>query len=257
MRPGVHIISGPATDLCHSLAYSGGNGHDGRATDTCRADRHERSRCSDSHPKGRPSHPRCGFDRRPISAPQPPPSSPSSVEITCIFFDSVIPTSESDEFVEIQNTAGTARGLVGWALTDIADGTPTFRFPAVTLGAGQPIYVYTNEFHLESGGFTFGRGASIWNNGDPDDARLFDNSGTLASCKSLSARLPDPVLSGDTAALTRGLGIARFQNISAECTGQTSRDATSPPDRTDGNVDARTLRQTAADVRLHRGIHGR
>ena len=43
------------------------------------------------------------------------------------------------------------------------------------------VRVYTNEDHPESGGFSFGRGTSIWNNYDPDEAALIDPSGTTVS----------------------------------------------------------------------------
>lgn len=95
-----------------------------------------------------------------------------------------MPNSESDEYVEIRNSGGVAANLSGWMLTDIADGTPTYIFPAFTLEPGASIRVYTNEIHPESGGFSFGRGASIWNNVDPDEAGLFDAAGNILSRKS-------------------------------------------------------------------------
>jgi hypothetical protein len=68
------------------------------------------------------------------------------------------------------NTGVSGADIGGWTLTDIADGTPTFQFPAVTINAGASIRVYTNEVHPESGGFSFGRGTGIWNNITPDEA---------------------------------------------------------------------------------------
>ena len=106
------------------------------------------------------------------------------MEIACIFFDGVVPSSESDEYVEIQNVGSAAADLGGWSLKDIADGSPTFDFPTWTVGAGDSIRVYTNEVHPESGGFSFGRGGAIWANSSPDEAGLFDANGTLISQKS-------------------------------------------------------------------------
>lgn len=120
----------------------------------------------------------------PIPTPLPTPTPVAAivnVHITCIFFDGVVPTSEADEYVQIANTGSVSADIEGWKITDIADGSPTFQFPAVTLGPGDAIRVYTNEVHPESGGFSFGRGTSIWNNGSPDEAGLFDPSGELVS----------------------------------------------------------------------------
>ncbi len=119
----------------------------------------------------------------PVSLPTPTPTV-VHVEITCIFFDGAVPTSESDEYVEILNAGGAAADIGGWTLTDIADGTPVFAFPATIIPPGESIRVYTDEIHPESGGFSFGRGASIWNNGSPDAAGLHDLSGALVSRKS-------------------------------------------------------------------------
>ncbi|MDP6823572.1 MAG: lamin tail domain-containing protein [Dehalococcoidia bacterium] len=96
----------------------------------------------------------------------------------------MIPTSESDEYVEIKNTGSGSADMLGWLLTDIADGTPAFQFPAVTIDPGESIRVYTNEVHPESGGFSFGRGTSIWNNSSPDEAALYNASGEVVSRKS-------------------------------------------------------------------------
>lgn len=117
--------------------------------------------------------------------PSPTPLPPSvQMEIVCIFFDGVVPTSESDEYVEIRNAGSVAAEIDGWTLTDIADGSPTFQFPVWTVGAGESIRVYTNEIHPESGGFTFGRGGAIWANDGSDEAGLFDAGGSLVSQKS-------------------------------------------------------------------------
>jgi len=118
----------------------------------------------------------------PTSTPTSPP--PAALKISCIFCDGVVPTSESDEYVQITNTGGSSADIGGWTLTDIPDGTPTFQFLSMILNVGASIRVYTNEVHPESGGFSFGRGTSIWNNSTPDEAGLYDGSGVLVSRKS-------------------------------------------------------------------------
>jgi competence protein ComEC len=116
--------------------------------------------------------------------PTPTPVPVGEMEIACIFFDGVVPSSESDEYVEIRNAGSDATDIGGWTLKDIADNSPTFHFPIWTVGAGDSIRVYTNEVHPEFGGFSFGRGGSIWANSSPDEAGLFDANGTLVSRKS-------------------------------------------------------------------------
>ena len=103
-----------------------------------------------------------------LSNPTPTPTSTvtttASIQITNIFYDGLVPSIESDEYVEISNPGTTAVDLNGWTLKDVADGTPSFRFPAYTLEPGTSIRVYTNENHPEYGGFNFGYGKAIWNN---------------------------------------------------------------------------------------------
>ena len=74
--------------------------------------------------------------------------------------------------------------MAGWPPTAMPDGRPTTRFPPFSLNPGVSIRVYTKEIHPGSGGFSFGRGSSIWNNKDPDEAGLFDASGSAISQKS-------------------------------------------------------------------------
>ena len=104
--------------------------------------------------------------------------------IECIFFDGLVPTSEADEYVQIINQGPGAVDLAGWQLRDVADGLPTFEFPSQQLAAGGKVRVYTNQVHSEWGGFSFGRGTSIWNNSTPDAAGLFDPQGIQVSTKS-------------------------------------------------------------------------
>ena len=104
--------------------------------------------------------------------------------IACIFFDGQVSSQEPDEYVEIVNWGGAAQELAGWRLTDIADGGPTFVFPAWTLDPGEAVRVYTDEIHPQWGGFNFGRGTAVWNNSEADTAGLFDKSGVRISTKS-------------------------------------------------------------------------
>lgn len=56
-----------------------------------------------------------------------------------------------------------------------------FCFPAFDLKPGQNCRVYTNEYHPESCGFSFGSGHAVWNNSDHDCGHLYDNSGAEVS----------------------------------------------------------------------------
>ena len=108
----------------------------------------------------------------------------SDVQIACIFFDGAVARYESDEYVEIVNLGTASQDLDGCALEDIADGRPRFVFPSRVLEPGAAVRVYTDQVLSEWGGFSFGSGSAIWNNGDPDEAGLFDSAGGLVSRKS-------------------------------------------------------------------------
>ncbi len=128
----------------------------------------------------------------PITTPTPVPTptivatttETPNLSIDCIFYDGVVPRTESDEYVQIVNAAGTSAELSDWSLKDVADGSPTFTFPSYTIAPNETIRVYTNEVHSESGGFSFGRGSSIWANSEPDTAALFNAQGQEISRKS-------------------------------------------------------------------------
>lgn len=96
----------------------------------------------------------------------------------------MVERSESDEYVAVRNTGGASASLLGWTLLDGADGKPAFDFPDRVLNAGEMIRVYTNEIHLESGGFSFGWGSAVWNNSDPDRADLVNPDGAVVSSMS-------------------------------------------------------------------------
>ena len=108
----------------------------------------------------------------------------SNVQITYIFYDGLVRSVESDEYVEITNLGDEPQDLAGWVLKDISEGYPSFTFPSYILAPGVSIRVYTNEIHPECGGFSFGYGKAIWNNTDPDVAALYDPQGQEVSRKS-------------------------------------------------------------------------
>ena len=83
----------------------------------------------------------------PAATPPPTPAGEADVVIACIFFDGQVSSQEPDEYVEVANWGGAAQELAGWRLTDIADGGPTFVFPAWTLDPGEAVRVYTDEIH--------------------------------------------------------------------------------------------------------------
>jgi len=128
----------------------------------------------------------------PIATPTPVPTptiaatstGTPNLSIECIFFDGVVSGTESDEYVRIVNAGETSVDLSDWSLKDVADGSPTFTFPGYTIAPNETIRVYTNEVHSESGGFSYGRGSSIWANSAPDTAALFNAQGQEVSRKS-------------------------------------------------------------------------
>ena len=114
----------------------------------------------------------------------PPPAASADLIIECVFFDGLVKTTEADEYVQILNQGSTAVDLIGWRLIDQADGSPEFAFPSFVLQPQASVRVYTNEEHPESGGFSFQRKSSIWNNSDPYTAALIDPSGAVVSTRS-------------------------------------------------------------------------
>ena len=126
----------------------------------------------------------------PTATPAPTPTMAATsagspnISIDCIFYDGVVSRTESDEYVQISNTGATSANLNNWSLKDVSDGSPTFTFPSYTIASSETIRVYTNEVHSGSGGFSFGRGSSIWANSSPDTAALFNAQGQEVSRKS-------------------------------------------------------------------------
>ena len=126
----------------------------------------------------------------PTLAPTPtytptPPKADGNLAIECIFFDGLVPRSEADEYVQLINRGSGSIDLRGWRLADLGDRRQEFIFEeSYSLGAGKRVRVYTNQVHPEWGGFSFGRGGSIWHNTNPDTAGLFSPSGELISQRS-------------------------------------------------------------------------
>ena len=116
--------------------------------------------------------------------PEPTVEPRAEVTIVCVFYDGLVPRSESDEYVEIANQGDAPQQLAGWRLVDIADGSPSFEFPAWLLEPGDTVRVYTDEVYPEWGGFSFGRGSAIWSNDYTDEAGLMDGTGELVSARS-------------------------------------------------------------------------
>lgn len=96
---------------------------------------------------------------------------------------------EPDEYVVIKNLSECYQDISGWVLKNISRPTvPSFTFPRfipVLLVPGGIIRVYTDEYHLETGGFSFYYGTGdLWNNDEPNTAVLYDARGNEVSRKS-------------------------------------------------------------------------
>lgn len=120
----------------------------------------------------------------PSPTPTTTPAGTSNVQITFIFYDGLVPRVESDEYVEMTNLGQAPQDLADWVLVDISEGYPSFTFPSYVLAPDESIRVYTNEYHSEWGGFSFGYGKAIWNNTDPDIAALYNAQGQEVSRRS-------------------------------------------------------------------------
>ena len=106
-----------------------------------------------------------------------PPVLDFPVSIVDVFYKG-LESRQGDEYVQLENTSQQDVHLQGWALKDEA-GT-AFLFPDFTMEPGRACRVYTNQVHLEWCGFTYGRGAAIWND-EGDCAYLQDATNTLIS----------------------------------------------------------------------------
>ena len=113
------------------------------------------------------------------TATQPPPPGMGNLVISYIFYDGVVKRVESDEYAQITNNGAVSVNLKGWRL-NAGDPGQDFWFPDFAIGPGQSCRVYTNEYHLESCGFSFGSARAIWNN-KGDCGYLYDAARTMVS----------------------------------------------------------------------------
>ena len=92
----------------------------------------------------------------------------------------MVPRVESDEYVEFLNQSAEVEDMTGWKLVSLIGGQ-TFVFPTgFTMQPEQTCRVYTNEYHPESCGLSFGSGSAIWNNSG-DIAVILDAQGQEVS----------------------------------------------------------------------------
>ena len=101
---------------------------------------------------------------------------------TCCCYERV----EPDEYVVIKNLSENPVKMGGWVLKNISKPSPHFTFPSHFIAdPGEIIRVYTDEYHLETGGFCFYYiQGDIWSNDKPDIAVLYDAQGYEVSRKS-------------------------------------------------------------------------
>ena len=113
--------------------------------------------------------------RTPTPTNTPPPGTTGDIRITYIFYDGA-GSKEPDEYVRIRNYDTRSIQLNGWTLRDEAN--HVFTFPSHVMVPGQECRIYTNEYHAEWCGFSYGSSSAIWNNGG-DCAYLRNSVGTL------------------------------------------------------------------------------
>jgi uncharacterized repeat protein (TIGR01451 family) len=120
----------------------------------------------------------------PIATPTPTPSPtptapllPGNAVISNINYLGT-PPNEPDEWVAITNGGELPVNIGGWRLSDNAGNTLVF--PGYVLNPGQTCRVYTNEYHPEWGGLTYGIGYGIWDNAG-DCAHLVNATGREVS----------------------------------------------------------------------------
>jgi hypothetical protein len=106
---------------------------------------------------------------------------PSPLQLTKIYYDSpgtdtASNTSLNGEYVQIKNTATSAKSLTGWTLRDKAN--YIYTFGTFTLGAGKTVTVRTGKGTNTSTIRYWGRASFVWNN-DTDAAYLRNPAKTL------------------------------------------------------------------------------
>ena len=103
----------------------------------------------------------------------------TEVVITKVFYKGT-GRAQPDEYVEIANWGEAPADLSGWRLHDSGEHN-RFTFPSgAVLAPRKRLRVYTNEIHPETGGFSFKRNLSVWNDGG-DTATLVDAAGQPVS----------------------------------------------------------------------------
>jgi hypothetical protein len=104
----------------------------------------------------------------PVSAPPTKQNLASTgVAITGINYDGNVPSTEADEYVVVTNASKQPTDVSGYYIYVATTGTqgPTFYFPKNALiKPNQSIRIYTNEVHMETGGYTYRSGKALWNN---------------------------------------------------------------------------------------------
>lgn len=108
------------------------------------------------------------------------PVGQADVVIRYVFYDGLVPRVESDEYAEILNQGSGPVNLAGWRL-NAGDAGQDFIFPGFVQQPGQACRVYTNDFHLETCGFSFSSPRALWNNDGDECGSLYDHTGRLAS----------------------------------------------------------------------------
>jgi endonuclease YncB( thermonuclease family) len=113
------------------------------------------------------------------ASPSPRVAASTTVEITTIFYDGLVPTVEGDEYAEITNVGESAMNLAGWVLS-AGDPDQVFTFPDYLLAPGERCRVYTNELHAEWCGWSFESEQAVWSNGG-ECGTLFNPAGEQVS----------------------------------------------------------------------------
>lgn len=96
-----------------------------------------------------------------------------------IFYDGLVPDTESDEYALIANLGANAVNLQGWRLNAGNPGQD-FTFPSFEIQPARTCSVYTNEIHPDTCGFSFGSGRALWNNAG-DCGSLYNATGIEVS----------------------------------------------------------------------------
>ncbi|MEO8084645.1 MAG: lamin tail domain-containing protein, partial [Ardenticatenales bacterium] len=131
-----------------------------------------------------PPHPTPGPSPTAGASPTPsagePPRTP--LRITTLFYDGVVPNTEADEYIEVENVTGAPVALGGWRVTSLRGTNQVYAFPASAVidpGPEGRCRVYTNEDHPERAcSFNWGSAQAIWSNAG-DKAELRDASGAV------------------------------------------------------------------------------